>query len=83
MKVPKIISDNKKMWEEEKQKNISKCGGNCGGTYESKKWVNDEKEDIDKSGNGSGGDKFDGVWHMMCNKGCGWNKKHTAIFHGK
>ena len=35
-----------------------------------------------KSGNGSGIAKFDVVWHILYNKGCGWNKTHTAGLHG-
>jgi hypothetical protein len=24
---------------------------------------------------------IDGVWKMLCNKGCGWNETHTTKFH--
>ena len=24
---------------------------------------------------------IDGVWKMLCNKGCGWNETHTTRFH--
>ena len=24
---------------------------------------------------------IDGVWKMLCNKGCGWNETHTTKYH--
>jgi hypothetical protein len=30
---------------------------------------------------GSGLEKFNNVWYMYCNKGCGWNCTHTSSFH--
>ena len=56
-----------------KLQSYSICGGKYGGIYERKKCENDKKIEINNSGNGSGVDNFDGVWHTLCNKGCGWN----------
>ena len=76
------IQENKKKYEDEKDQMGSNGGG---GTYQRKKWGTNDGSDKKEKGitNNSGLSKFDGVWHMHCNKGCGWNKTHTTKFHGK
>ena len=71
----KKINKNKKKWEE--QKKAGKSTGSSGsieGSYERKKWGANEDT-------GNGLKQFDSVWHMLCNKGCGWNKTHTTGWH--
>eukprot|EP00956_Cyclotella_meneghiniana_P039536 scaffold173548_cov23-Cyclotella_meneghiniana.AAC.1 len=78
------IAANKKKWEDEKKKKSAGGGngghngsrgsggagnGSGGGQYERKKF-------------GDGVQKINNVWHMVCNKGCGWNTTHTTKYHG-
>jgi hypothetical protein len=75
------IQTNKKKWEEEKRK---KFGSGNGGPSSSNQYERSRfggrKTDNKQPGN-SGVQKFNNVWHMLCNKGCGWNCTHTTGFH--
>ncbi len=71
------ITENKKKWEEETGK--SSKGGGASGNYERKKWG--EGRDSNRNDTGHGVKQFNNVWHMLCNKGCGWNTTHTTGFH--
>ena len=83
-KLPKdqaCIQANKKKWGEEKKRKSGSgnSGSNSSTQYERSKF-GDRKRD-NKPPGGSGVQKFNNVWHMLCNKGCGWNRTHTTGFH--
>ncbi len=75
----KEIAENKKKWEEScgKSSDKEKDGNTGGGHYERKKWGNT------KQPASNGVQQFNGVWHMLCNTGCGWNVTHTIGFHNR
>ena len=54
-------------------------GLSSGNQYERSRFGG-KKPDNKQHGN-SGVEKFNNVWHMLCNKGCGWNCTHTTGFH--
>ncbi len=70
----KRIAENKQKWEAENGKSLD--GTPSKGQYERKKWGSSDSNDT-----GHGVKAFSGVLHMLCNKGCGWNKTHTTGFH--
>ena len=75
------IDANKKKWEEEKKKksgSVSGSSGSGGKHYERSKFGGGSGC---QKPSGSGVEKFNNVWHMHCNKGCGWNCTHTSGFH--
>ena len=75
------IQANKKKWEEEKKKKYGSNteGLSSGNQYERSRFGG-KKPDSKQHGS-SGVEKFNNVWHMLCNKGCGWNCTHTTGFH--
>ena len=77
----KKIAENKKKWQESKGKSGDDETKEPAGHYERKKWG--EKRKQPEPGANGGVHEFNGVWHMLCNKGCGWNKTHTTGFHNQ